>query len=110
MQRKAEKKEVQRSGMASNNMPAPMVELSDGLMEQMVGLVRDVNKIKKGIWVLVVEMRWLVGVVERWMERDEKVMVSGDTHFLQHFHCLFLLPLYYLLFHLPILFLNDYLE
>ena len=37
-----------------------------------------------------------------------KLMVmSGDTHFLQHLCSPFLLPLHYLLFHLPILFLND---
>ena len=60
--------------MASNNTPAPPVELSDSFMEQMVGLVRDINKMKEGIWALVAEMRRLVRVVERWMEREEKVM------------------------------------
>ena len=34
-------------------------------------------------------------------------LMSGDTHFPWHLHCLFLLPLCYLPFHLPILSLTD---
>ena len=49
MWRKVEKKEVQRLEMASDNTPAPLVELLDGFMEQMVGLVGDVKRKDMGI-------------------------------------------------------------
>ena len=69
-----EKKEMQGIEITSNNVPAPLAELLDGFMEQMVRLTGDVNKIKQGVWALVGEIRRLVRVVERWMERDEKTM------------------------------------
>ena len=70
---RTEKKEMQGVEIISDNMPVPLVELLDGFMEQMVRLMDDVNEIKQGVWVLVGKMRRLVGVVERWTERDEKV-------------------------------------
>ena len=70
MQRKVEK-EVQGLEMASDNTPAPLVELLDGFMEKMVGLVGDVNEIKEAIWALVEGVGSFVELMERWMEKME---------------------------------------
>ena len=55
---------MQGAEITSDNVPAPLVELSDSFMEQMVRLTGDVNEMKQGVWALVGEMRRLVGVVE----------------------------------------------
>ena len=69
---RAEKKEIQWVEITSNNTPAPLVELSDGFMEQMVWLTGEVSETRQGVWVMIGEMWRLVGLVERWMERDER--------------------------------------
>ena len=69
-----EKKEVQGAEITSDNTPAPLVELSDGFMEQMVWLTGEVSKTRQGVWAMVGEMHRLVGLAERWMERDERVL------------------------------------
>ena len=59
--------------ITSDNVPAPLVELSDGFMEQMVWLTGEVSEMKQGVWAMVGEMQRLVRLVERWVERDKRV-------------------------------------
>lgn len=61
---RVEKKEIQGVEITSNNAPAPLVELSDSFMEHMVQLIGEVNETRQGVWVMVREMRKLVGLVE----------------------------------------------
>ena len=70
---RVEKKKLQGVEITSNNAPAPLVELSDGFMEQMVRLTGEVRKTRQGIWAIVRGVWRLVRLVERWMERDERV-------------------------------------
>ena len=46
---RVEKKEVQGVEITSDNEPAPLVELLDGFMEQMVCLTEEVSKTKQGV-------------------------------------------------------------
>ena len=61
---RVEKKEMQGVEITSDNAPAPLVELLDCFMEQMVRLTGEVNETRQGVWVMVGEMRRLVGIVE----------------------------------------------
>lgn len=44
-----EEKEVWMVDVASDDTPAPLVELSDGFVEQIVRLAEDVSGMKQGV-------------------------------------------------------------
>ena len=83
MWRKVERKEewTLASEMASENTPAPLMESPDGFIEQMERVSDNMCRMKEGIWSLVEEMWRLIGVVERWVEKDEKL--TGKVILLQ---------------------------
>jgi hypothetical protein len=80
MERKEEKRRMV-SEVDSENVATPFVELSDGFMEQMELVVRNLGRINEGIWALVDGVKDLVEVMKRKeaseMDGDQEVVEAG---------------------------------
>jgi hypothetical protein len=75
MKQRVEKKEGKQRLVlegGEENSAAPMMELSDGFMEQMEAMAKELKRISGGIWALVEGVRKLTEV----MKRSEKVGVE----------------------------------
>jgi hypothetical protein len=70
-EKKGGKKRMVLEG-AKEGLVAPMMELSDGFMEQMEAMAKELRKIGGGIWALVEGVGKLMEV----MERSEKMGVE----------------------------------
>jgi hypothetical protein len=60
------------------NLAAPIMELSDGFMEQMEAMVKELRKIGGGIWALVEGVGKLMEIMEQ-LERMEMSKVEKEV-------------------------------
>jgi hypothetical protein len=60
------------------NLAAPIMELSDGFMEQMEAMVKELRKIGGGIWALVKGVGKLMEIMEQ-LERMEMSKVEKEV-------------------------------
>jgi hypothetical protein len=81
-----EKKEGKRrliSERGEENSAAPMMELSDGFMEQVEAIVKELRNISGGIWVLVEGIGRLMEVVDKIgkeeVRKEDKEMETEDV-------------------------------
>jgi hypothetical protein len=87
MKWRVDKKEGKRrlvSKGGEEDLVAPMMELTDGLMEQMEAMVKELRRISGGIWTLVEGVGKLMEVME-WLEKmgAEKVEKGVEMEIIQ---------------------------